>query len=252
MNITEKAMENYKKLFSEVNLNYNNDEELMEIISNFSLDEAQEYDHLDEKTRQMVIIAATIATQTPKRYETFVKAALNVGITPIEIKEILYQSVPYVGILKVLDLLEPTNKIFEERDLLEPTNKIFEEREIKLPLEKQGTTTLENRFDKGLEVQKSIFGDVIDKNYENSPENQVHIQKFLSDNCFGDYYTRNGLDVKTRELITFSILISQGGCEPQVGNDKQTLINTVTALLPYIGYPRSLNAIACINEVIPE
>ena len=142
------------------------------------------------------------------------------------------------------------------------TNKIFEERGIKLPLEKQGTTNRENRFDKGLEVQKSIFGDVIDKNYENSPENQVHIQKFLSDNCFGDYYTRNGLDVKTRELITFSILLSQGGCEPQlkghiagnvnVGNDKQTLLNTVTALLPYVGYPRSLNAIACINQVIPD
>ena len=147
-------------------------------------------------------------------------------------------------------------------DLLEPTNKIFEEKGIKLPLEKQGTTNRENRFDKGLEVQKSIFGDVIDKNYENSPENQVHIQKFLSDNCFGDYYTRNGLDIKTRELITFSILISQGGCEPQVkghiagnvnvGNDKQTLLNTVTALLPYIGYPRSLNAISCINQVTPE
>lgn len=249
MEITEKAMENCKKLFPETNLQENYDEELMEIITNFSLDEAQEYDNLDEKTRQMVILAATIATQTPKRYEQAVKSALNVGVTPIEIKEILYQAVPYVGVLKVLDLLEPTNKIFEEKG-------------IKLPLERQGTTTRENRFDKGLEVQKSIFGDVIDKNYENSPENQVHIQKFLSDNCFGDYYTRNGLDIKTRELITFSILISQGGCEPQVkghiagnvnvGNDKQTLLNTVTALLPYIGYPRSLNAISCINQVTPE
>lgn len=249
MNITEKAMENYKKLFPELVGKENLDEELMEIILNFSLDEAQEYDKLDEKTRQMVILAATIATQTSKRYEEYVKAALNVGITPIEIKEVLYQAVPYVGILKVVDLLEPTNRIFKERG-------------ITLPLEKQGTTTRENRFDKGLAVQKSIFGDVIDKNYENSPENQVHIQKFLSDNCFGDYYTRKGLDVKTRELITFSILLSQGGCEPQlkghiagnvnVGNDKQTLLNTVTALLPYVGYPRSLNAIACINQVIPE
>lgn len=39
----------------------------------------------------MVILAATIATQTSKRYEEYVRAALNVGITPIEIKEILYQ-----------------------------------------------------------------------------------------------------------------------------------------------------------------
>ena len=249
MNITEKAMENYKKLFSESVEKENLDEELMEIILNFSLDEVQGYDHLDDKTRQMVILAATIATQTTKRYEKYVKAALSVGVSPIEIKEILYQAVPYVGILKVVDLLEPTNKIFKERG-------------IALPLENQGTTNRENRFEKGLGIQKSTFGEVIDKNYENSPENQVHIQKFLSDNCFGDYYTRNGLDIKIRELITFTILISQGGCEPQVkghivgnvnvGNDKQTLLNTVTALIPYIGYPRSLNAIACINQVIPE
>ena len=248
MNITEKAMKNYKKLFGE-EVKEENDSELMEIIANFALDEAQAQDNLDEKTRQMVIIAATIAVQTPKRYEMAVRAALNVGVTPVEIIEILYQAVPYTGLLKVLDLLEITNKVFEEKG-------------VKLPLEKQGTTNLENRFEKGLEVQKSIFGETIDNNYKNSPKNQVHIQKFLSDNCFGDFYTRNGLDVRTRELITFSILISQGGCEPQVkghiagnvnvGNDKQTLINTVTALLPFIGYPRSLNALSCINEVIKD
>ena len=114
----------------------------------------------------MVIIAATIAVQTPKRYEMAVRAALNVGVTPVEIKEILYQAVPYTGLLKVLDLLEITNKVFEEKG-------------VKLPLEKQGTTNLENRFEKGLEVQKSIFGETIDNNYKNSPKNQVHIQKIL-------------------------------------------------------------------------
>lgn len=248
MSITKTAMENYEELFKDIEFS-KEDEELKEIILNFALDEVQEQDGLDKKTRQMVILAATIATQTTKMYEVFVNAALNVGVTPVEIKEILYQSVPYVGILKVLNLLRPTNRIFKEKG-------------IELPLEKQGTTTIEDRFDKGLEVQKSIFGETIDNNYKNSQKNQVHIQKFLSDNCFGDYYTRNGLDIKTRELITFSILISQGGCEPQVkghiagnvnvGNDKQTLLNTVTALLPYIGYPRSLNAINCINQVIPE
>ena len=37
-----------------------------------------------------------------------------------------------------------------------------------------------------------------------------------------------------------------------VGNDKQVQLDTVTQLLPYIGYPRTLNAIACLNEVVPE
>jgi 4-carboxymuconolactone decarboxylase len=111
-------------------------------------------------------------------------------------------------------------------------------------------------------VQKSIFGETIDKMYKESPENQLHIQKYLSANCFGDYYTRKGLDIKTRELLTFSMILSLGGCEPQLkghiqgnmnaGNDKETLMGAVTQLLPYIGYPRTLNAIRCINEVVPE
>lgn len=249
MNITEKAMNNCKKSFLKIETENNFDEELMEILLNFNFDEIQEYDHLDNKTRQILILAASIAVQTPKRYEDFVNVALNVGVSPIEVKEILYQAVPYVGMLKVYDLLDVTNKVFIEKG-------------IKLPLEKQGTTTRENRFDKGLDVQKSIFGEVIDNNYKNSPKNQVHIQKCLSDNCFGDYYTRKGLDVKTRELVTFAILLSQGGCEPQlkghiqgnlnVGNNKQMLLNVVTALLPYVGYPRTLNAINCINQVIPD
>jgi 4-carboxymuconolactone decarboxylase len=111
-------------------------------------------------------------------------------------------------------------------------------------------------------MQKEIFGDVIDKMYEAAQENQIHIQKYLSANCFGDYYNRKGLDVKMRELLTFSMILALGGCEPQlkghiqgnlnVGNNKEILLSTVTQLLPYIGYPRTLNAIACLNEVIPE
>jgi 4-carboxymuconolactone decarboxylase len=111
-------------------------------------------------------------------------------------------------------------------------------------------------------VQKEIFGETIDKMYNESPKNQLHIQKYLSANCFGDYYTRKGLDIKTRELLTLSMLIALGGTEPQikghiqgnmnVGNDKETLLSVMTQLLPYVGYPRTLNALRCLNEVIPE
>jgi 4-carboxymuconolactone decarboxylase len=57
------------------------------------------------------------------------------------------------------------------------------------------------------------------------------------------------------------MLVSLGGCEPQVkghvaanlnvGNDRARLIDVVTPLLPYIGYPRSLNALLVMNEVTP-
>jgi 4-carboxymuconolactone decarboxylase len=98
--------------------------------------------------------------------------------------------------------------------------------------------------------------------YARSPKEQLHIQRFLSANCFGDYYTRNGLDLKVRELVTLSILIALGGVESQieghiqgnlnVGNGKDILLDLMTQLLPWVGYPRTLNALKCLNEVATE
>jgi alkylhydroperoxidase/carboxymuconolactone decarboxylase family protein YurZ len=50
----------------------------------------------------------------------YVNAASNVGVTPIEIKEVLYQSVPYVSISKVIDFINVANEIFTERNILLP------------------------------------------------------------------------------------------------------------------------------------
>jgi 4-carboxymuconolactone decarboxylase len=249
MSITDTALKNHEDLWPDYKSKaMQTDPELIELFDNFAFDEVLNYGNLDTRIRIMMILGSTIACQAPGEYKMMVNAALNVGVTPVEVKEILYQSVPYVGIAKVVDFIYLTNEIFTER-------------KIALPLEGQSTTTPETRFEKGLEVQKSIFGVVIDKMYEKSPKDQLHIQKLLSSNCFGDYYTRTGLDIKTRELLTLSMLISLGGTEPQIkghiqgniniGNNKETQLGLMTQLLPYVGYPRTLNAIKCLNEVIP-
>lgn len=67
---------------------------------------------MDVKTRTLVILAWTIGSQALTEYKMFVNVAFNVGATPIEIKEVLYQSVPYVGISKVIDFISTTNEIF--------------------------------------------------------------------------------------------------------------------------------------------
>jgi len=250
MSMSETANRNHEELFPDHKSTLKiSDPEFIELFDNFAFDEVLAYGNLDTRTRLMMVLGSTVGSQALTEYKVMVGAALNVGITPVEVKEILYQAVPYVGIAKAYDFLHSTNEIFQSRG-------------ISLPLEGQSTTTPETRYEKGLEVQKTIFGDLIDKMYEESPANQIHIQKYLSANCFGDYYTRNGLDLKTRELLTFSIILSLGGCEPQlkghvqgnlnVGNDKDILLSTVTQLLPYVGYPRALNAVRCINEVVPE
>jgi 4-carboxymuconolactone decarboxylase len=250
MKISEKANQNHEELFpNRKSTLKGTDPELMEVFDNFAFDEVLQYGNVDKRTRLMVILASLIACQALAEYKVMLVGALNVGVTPIEIKEIVYQAVPYVGMAKVFDFIHATNEILESKG-------------VNLPLEGQSTTSPETRAEKGLNVQRSIFGATIDRIYAESPANQLHIQKYLSANCFGDFYTRTGIDVKTRELLTFSMLLSLGGCESQVkghiqgninvGNDKETLLSVVTQLLPYVGYPRTLNAIRCLNEVLPE
>jgi 4-carboxymuconolactone decarboxylase len=249
ISLTENAVMNHEELFpSHKSKLQETDPEFIELFDNWAFDEVIGQSKLEVRTRVLMILGSTIAAQALGEFKVMVGAALNVGLAPEEIKEVLYQSVPYVGVAKVFDFLHATNEALKDRG-------------ISLPLPGQATTTPETRFNKGVAVQKAIFGDGIERMRQQSPKDESHIQDFLSANCFGDYYTRNGLDVRTRELLTFVFLVSLGGCEPQVkahvsgnlriGNDRERLIDVVTQLLPYIGYPRSLNALRVIDEVVP-
>ncbi|MDU4589323.1 carboxymuconolactone decarboxylase family protein [Clostridium butyricum] len=224
------------------------DSELYEIMKRFIYGEVWQHGNLEPKIRELIIIAVNITNNNMEQCAEHVEAALNIGISPVEIKETLYQCAPYVGFSKVQNAIVVTNQIFEEKG-------------VKLPLENQSTTTENNRIAKGIEVQKSIFGSKnIDNLRANAPDNLKHIQDYLSGYCFGDICGRNGLDIKIRELITFIIIATLGGCENQlrahiggdaaIGNDKETLLNVITQCMPYIGFPRTLNAITCINEVL--
>jgi len=249
MAVSETARKNHDELFpGHVSTLAVTDPELIEYFDNFAFDEVLRHGNLDTRTRLMVQIAALIASQALGEYRVMLGAALTVGVTPIEAKEIVYQAVPYVGMAKVFDFIHATNDVLTVRG-------------VQLPLEGQSTTTPETRADKGLAVQKEIVGaGRIDQMYAAAAPDEAHFQRFLSANCFGDHYTRTGLDVRTRELLTFAMLISMGGCEPQarghvaanlnVGNDRGVLLSVITQLLPFIGYPRTLNALAVINEVI--
>jgi len=250
MAISEQAQRAHDELFPDHRSTLKaTDPELIELFDNFAFDEVIAHSGLDTKTRTMLVLAALIGGHAVAEFKVMSGGALNVGVTPVELKEIVYQSVAYVGMSKAFDFIHATNDVLTSRG-------------VQLPLERQATTTRANRHEKGLAMQKAIFGPAIDRMYEQSPMDQRHIQRLLSANCFGDYYTRKGLDLKLRELVTLSILIALGGAEPQikghvqgnlnVGNDRRLLVSAMTALLPWVGYPRTLTALKCLDEIVPE
>lgn len=78
------------------------------------------------------------------------------------------------------------------------------------------STTPRRRGRPGVALQKAIFGDMIDAMQAEAPQDEAHIQRLLSANCFGDHVSRAGLDLKLRELLTFSMLLTLRGCESQL------------------------------------
>ena len=250
MNRVELSEKKFEELFGKgTGLMAETDPDLQEMLNRFIFGEVFYQGTLTDKTRELITLAVLTTNQTLEQLKAHVGAALNIGVSPVEIKETIYQCTPYLGFPKTLNAVRQVNDVFKERH-------------IQLPVESQKQVIEETRFDKGLKVQKDIFGDVIDRMHQNSPENQKHIQHYLSAFCFGDIYTRGCLDLKIRELLTLCILSALGGCESQVkshvygnvkvGNGKNVLLEAVTQCLPYIGFPRTLNALGCINEVIPE
>jgi len=249
MALSDRARRNHEQLFpSHKSTLKVTDPELIDVFDNFAFDEVIAQSRLDTKTRVMLILAGIIGANGVAEFRVMADAALNIGVTPVALKEIVYQSVPYVGMARAFDFIHATNDVLTQKG-------------VQLPLEGQSTTDPETRLEKGLAVQKAAFGRMIDELYERSPRDQLHIQHFLSANCFGDYYTRAGLDLKCRELVTLSILIALGGTDTQVkghvraninvGNGREVLLDVITQLLPWVGYPRTLNALSALNEVAP-
>lgn len=248
MAISERAKKNHEALFpSHTSTLSVTDPELIEVFDNFAFDEILQHGNLEPRIRLMVQLASMIACQALREYRIMLGAALIVGVTPIEVKEVVYQAVPYVGMAKVYDFLHITNEVLSERG-------------AQLPLPGHSTTTPETRAEKGRQVQTEIIGaDRVEKLYASAPKDQTHIQHYLSANCFGDHVARGGIDIPTRELLTLSMLVSLGGCDAQVkghisanlhvGNDRARLIDVITQLIPFVGYPRALNGLRAIDEV---
>lgn len=220
---------------------YETDKEFMEIFEHFTGEVKNENgQQLPDETRYMAILATLMGCQGAAEFREILPDALRNGLSASAVKEIVYQATDYLGMGRV-------------RPFLDIVNEVLAELKIPMPNESRATTTSENRLEKGAALQAEIFGEQMREAWKNG-----HINRWLAENCFGDFYTRDGLTLAQREMITFCFLMAQGGCEPQLtahakgnmnlGNDRDFLIRVISQCLPYIGYPRSLNAIACVNK----
>ena len=133
---------------------------------------------LDAKMQELITLVVLTASQTLDGFAPHVGAALQVGATPEEIKEAMYQCAPYIGFPKTEKALRLVNEVFREK-------------RIPLPVASQKTVTEDDRFMQGVKVQKSIFGAAIDAMHKSTPQNQRHL---LRDMLSAQILLQNFLD----------------------------------------------------------
>lgn len=250
MNRVERAKQKYEELFQQIQSVSNSDDpELMTILQRFIFGEVFYIGDLSDTTRELLTITTLATNQTLPQLKAHTNAALNIGVKPIEIREVIYQLAPFIGYPKVLNALDTINSVFKSRN-------------IQLPLQNEGTVSEGQRFEKGKEIQYPIYGEGMKQNMKDLPGEFAEVlPRILTETCFGDYYTRGGLDIKTRELMIFCCLATLGADRQlashaignlKVGNSKETLISAMLQCYPYIGFPRAANAIYAIKEAKHE
>lgn len=242
----DRCKKTYTELFGgEALTGQGSDPELMDILQKFIFGEVFAIGELDTKTREMITCVTLASMQTLPQLKAHAGAALNVGVTPIELREAIYQCAPFIGFPKTLNAVSTINEVFGERG-------------IALPLPAQSTTTETDRNSRGRAIEQSLYGNEIQEKTHDLPASfNEEVPRLLTEMCFGDFYTRKGLDVKTRELLTLCVLATIGAEQQlhshaignlRAGNDKGTQIAAMIQALPYIGFPCALNAIRIINE----
>lgn len=223
------------------------DKELRAVMDNFTQNEVPAATPLVEKREvELIRLVSLVTQQSGALLQEEVATALAQGLSPEEILEAIYQCAPYTGFPRTVDAVEIARSVFKAKNV-----KVDENR---------GTVTAQSRLEAGADAQGTLFGETFRDMAKNGKDGMPIINYFLASNCFGDYYTRKGLDLNTRELLTMAILVNLG-TEPQLKSHIGANLKIRTAeyveqaiynCLPYCGYPRTLNALRLLKEAVVE
>ncbi len=117
-------------------------------------------------------------------------------------------------------------------------------------------------YRKGMEEMRKHLGPEADHYVENIREISPEFAKVNVEFPFGELYTRDILDDKTRELCTVAALTVQGFAMPQLkvhvhaalncGASRKEIVEVITQMIAYCGFPGATNALLAAKDVFAE
>ena len=205
--------------------------------------------NLDERLQHLSTLVTLSANRAYDEIPQAVEAALDYGLTSVEIKEAIYHSGAYCGYTRAAAALDAADAALEALG-------------AEVPYDSRITSSEETRYEDGLAVQRTLFGPQIGTITDDMSDNMKLQTRYLSGICFGDFYNRTGLSLYTREFLTFCTIAGNGNCAGQlaghingnlsVGHSKDMLRAAVLLNEQYNGSEKTELALEMIDSVEGE
>ncbi|WP_069163926.1 carboxymuconolactone decarboxylase family protein [Nocardia altamirensis] len=201
------------------------------------------------RQRQLATVGALAALGNAAPQLRFhLDGALNVGVTRTEIVETLIHASVYAGFPAALNGLTVAREVFAAR--------------TDLPAEPPAPSAPEgDRFARGSAALTEIDGHAGEQVVAALQDIAPDFARLLTEFAFGDIYSRPGLDLKSRELVTVAMCTALG-VAPQlgvhihgllnVGGTEQEVVEVLIQMAGYAGFPAALNGITVARAVFAE
>ncbi len=118
------------------------------------------------------------------------------------------------------------------------------------------------RYEKGWKTLQAINGEAGDRILSLLNDISPDMAKMVIEFPYGDIYSRDGLDMKTRELITIASLTTLGNAKDQLkahvsnalntGCTKEEIIEVIMQMCIYAGFPAALNGLFAAKDIFDE
>lgn len=205
---------------------------------------------LDPKSRQIATVAALTAMGNARPQLKFhIGASLNAGVTSNEIIEVMYVTTVFAGFPCGLNGIGAAREVFQEKGV-------------------SVTHDASPYLDEGTRRQRGLAA--VDRTSKGAGERVIkslsdlapEMGEFIIDFSYGDVISRNVLTPKHKEIAMIAVCVAKGTMEPQmkvhihaalnVGCTRQEVVELMTHMAVYAGFPAALNGLSATRQVFQE
>lgn len=224
--------------------------EMARFLIEFAYGDIYSRQGLNPRTRQIATIAALTAMGNARPQLKFhMAAALNIGITPREIIEVMYVTTVFCGFPGGLNGIAAAREVFQEKG-------------VSVELDKQAEPPQENRRKRGLATLDQTSKGAGEKVLKSLADIAPDMGWFIVDFSYGDVFSRTILSPKDKEITMIAVCVATGTMQPQmkvhlhaalnVGCTRDQIVELMYHMVVYAGFPSALNGLSAAREVFRE